>query len=73
ALRAAGDVLGPLVRAERTGSARGRASATLYHLIDRDAADRYAGGLAAFLSRTPAAIAVSGPWPSFAFAPDLWA
>ncbi len=73
ALRAAGDALGPLVRAERAGAARGKASATLYHLIDRDAADRYAGELAAFLLRSPAAIAASGPWPPFAFAPDLWA
>ncbi len=73
ALRAAGDALGPLVRAERAGTARGKASATLYHLIDRDAGDRYAWELAAFLSRSPAAIAASGPWPPFAFAPDLWA
>lgn len=73
ALRAAGDVLGPLVHAERAEAARGKTSATLYHLIDRGAADRYAGELAALLSRTPAAITVSGPWPPFAFAPDLWA
>lgn len=72
ALRAAGDVLEPLVRAERAEPARGKTGATLYHLIDCDAADRYAGELAAFLSRSPAAIAVSGPWPPFAFAPDLW-
>jgi hypothetical protein len=56
-----------LVLDERSDS-RGPESA-LYHLIDRNHVAEYHQLLAGVASSTTA---VSGPWPPFAFAPDLW-
>jgi len=58
-----------LVADERAQRGPGRVRWTLYHLIDRDAVPQYEGALAPFES---AAVVVSGPWPPFAFVPDLW-
>jgi len=41
----------------------------LYHLIGRDCVPRYTGALSVLKSPE---LRVSGPWPPFAFAPDLW-
>jgi hypothetical protein len=42
---------------------------TLYHLVDRTAVPDYIRAVEPFRS---SAIVVSGPWPPFAFVPDLW-
>jgi len=50
--------------------ARTEASASvLYHLIARDSVSRYTDAVSVLKSP---ALSVSGPWPPFAFAPDLW-
>jgi Gas vesicle synthesis protein GvpL/GvpF len=55
--------------AERSEPATERTHAALYHLIDRSGVVRYSDALSRLQSP---AISVSGPWPPFAFAPDLW-
>lgn len=73
ALRAVGDALGTLVRAERAQAGTGKIAPTLYHLIDRGDVASYNRKVADSRSRQPqAAVVVSGPWPPFAFVPDLW-
>ena len=58
-----------LVAAERSQNGQGRSAASIYHLIERRHVDEYR----AALSSVPSSIiTVSGPWPPFAFAPDLW-
>jgi len=58
-----------LVITERAESATARAPAALYHLIDRGTVRQYAEAISRLQSVT---VNVSGPWPPFAFAPDLW-
>jgi hypothetical protein len=73
ALRAVADAVRPLVVAERADAGGGRGMPTLYHLIESNHVGRYRKALAPFESRTgDAALAVTGPWPPFAFTPDLW-
>ena len=58
----------PLVTAERTEHGAGGLLATIYHLVDVRHVERYRDAVGA-----PAAgVIVSGPWPPFAFAPQLW-
>ena len=58
-----------LTIAERSEPATERTHAALYHLIDRSQVVRYSDALSRLQSP---AVSVSGPWPPFAFAPDLW-
>jgi gas vesicle protein GvpL/GvpF len=58
-----------LVAAELTSPGSPRASASLYHLIDRDRVDAYHSAIARFESPE---VTVSGPWPAFAFASTTW-
>ena len=63
----------PSGRCGARGRGRRRVTATLYHLIEGNHVGRYRKALAPFQSRTgDAALAVTGPWPPFAFTPDLW-
>lgn len=58
-----------LVRDERRHRGQGHLAWTLYHLVDRGAVGAYrqaAGALGSSLAT------VTGPWPPFAFVPDLW-
>ncbi len=72
ALCAIGEALTPLVRADRFEAGAGRVAATLYHLIDVPDVARYGRAFAAAAARFPAGtIVASGPWPPFAFAPEL--
>lgn len=60
--------VGPLAAAERRVHGSGGLLATVYHLVDVRQVERYmkaAGG------PVPGVI-VSGPWPPFAFTPQLW-
>lgn len=55
--------------AERSEAGTERAQAVLYHLIGRGDVARYVDAIARLQSP---AVNVTGPWPPFAFAPDLW-
>lgn len=58
----------PYVVSERREAGAGQLLATIYHLVDAPQVARYAG---AAQKRTRGVI-VSGPWPPFAFSPQLW-
>ncbi len=58
-----------LVGEERTDRGQGRIDCTLYHLVDRGVLPRYERAIEPFKS---SAVAITGPWPPFAFVPDLW-
>jgi len=62
-----------IVAAERSEPGQGRVAATIYHLVDRAAVDQYKKRLAGIPPRPdPQMISVSGPWPPYAFVPELW-
>jgi hypothetical protein len=62
-----------IVAAERFEPGEGRVAATVYHLIERAAVDQYTKRLTGLQSTLePEALRVSGPWPPFAFVPELW-
>ena len=58
-----------LVVSEKVDGPANRTSITMYHLIDKHRVEEYNDALSAVQSST---LSVSGPWPAFAFAPDLW-
>ena len=58
-----------LAVSEKVDGPPGRASTTLYHLIDKHRVEEYNEALSSVQSP---ALTVTGPWPAFAFAPDLW-
>jgi hypothetical protein len=62
----------PLVRAERLEPARGNIRVTLHHLIERGRVRAYRAAVRDAVA-VPSAehVVISGPWPPFAFAPDL--
>ena len=59
---------------ERIDAGRGRLQLALHHLVDRGRSDDYEARVADVVSRSQSAdtVVVSGPWPPFAFAPELW-
>lgn len=59
----------PLAARERQEPGAGGLLATIYHLIDADAVRRYNRTAEIAANR---ATTVTGPWPPFAFAPQLW-
>jgi hypothetical protein len=64
----------PVVDAAIVSGSRGGVQLTLDHLVHRSRVTRYRRLLSACadaLEPRPS-IAVSGPWPPFAFAPDVW-
>lgn len=66
--------VGPLAAAERVESGRGRLKLAMHHLIERGRSRKYRA-MAARAARTVTTseeVVVSGPWPPFAFTPDLW-
>jgi hypothetical protein len=65
--------LGSLVRSERVAAGEREGLVTVFHLVSHqelDAYRRHASGLASKLQ--PRTVSVTGPWPVFAFAPDLF-
>ena len=58
-----------VVVAERHDTSSRGNTASTYHLIERGDVQRYRSALT---DLDPAVATVSGPWPPFAFAPDLW-
>lgn len=70
AFRAARDKLRPLVAAEHYQAENALLPQSLYHLVDRRSAERYRL-LAETLSSASSPVRVTGPFPPFAFAPEL--
>jgi len=64
------DRLAPLVRAQRLAPAPRPFAATAYHLVERRRTEGYLAALAAATAAGPA-LTWSGPWPPWAFAPEL--
>ena len=74
AARALVQAVSSVVDAQHVSGSRGGVQLTIDHLVRRSNVERYrrqlstcTGGLEPRLD-----IAVSGPWPPFAFAPDIW-
>ena len=62
-----------IVAAERSEAGQGRVAATVYHLVDHAAVSEYRKILAGIPSGSDRqTLSVSGPWPPFAFGPELW-
>lgn len=70
AFRGPREKLRPLVAAERYQPATASLPDSLYHLVDRGAVERYQL-LAQKLASASPALRVTGPFPPFAFTPDL--
>jgi Gas vesicle synthesis protein GvpL/GvpF len=64
----------PLVDGEHIDAGRGGIRVTLNHLVQRGRVTRYRLLVQAAIAETDpqATVVTSGPWPPFAFAPDLW-
>jgi Gas vesicle synthesis protein GvpL/GvpF len=64
----------PVLAAERIDPGRPGIVATMHHLVRRDDVRRYVAMVEAALERlaSPPRVVISGPFPPFAFAPDLW-
>jgi hypothetical protein len=60
------------VVAEHVGIDPGEERIALYHLIRRSAITRYRASVLDACERAGVQATVSGPFPPFAFAPDLW-
>ncbi|HYT68354.1 MAG TPA: GvpL/GvpF family gas vesicle protein [Vicinamibacterales bacterium] len=60
----------PLVAVERYQPGTASMPDSLYHLVDRDSAIRYST-IADALRHTNPSLMMTGPWPPFAFAPEL--
>ena len=63
------DAVRHLIVAERFERGSDRMPTAIYHLIERDSVTQYLALGSKLASET---ITISGPWPPFAFAPDLW-
>lgn len=63
-----------LVSDERLDPGQGAVQVTIHHLVRRDRLDEYRSRVDDVVAGrdSRAHIVVSGPWPPFAFAPDLW-
>jgi hypothetical protein len=64
----------PVVGAEQIDAGQGGIRVTLNHLVQRGRVTRYRSLVEAAIAETDpdATVVTSGPWPPFAFAPDLW-
>jgi hypothetical protein len=74
AVRPLADAVRHLVKAERLVRGERGVMATLYHLVTRGDSAEYQQALDPLRAGFPGpGFIVSGPWPPFAFAPELWA
>jgi hypothetical protein len=64
------DAVRPLVSAERIDAGQGSVRVTINHLIERRQVRAYLTAVDAIVVKPEDAV-VSGPWPPFAFVPDL--
>jgi hypothetical protein len=70
AFRALRSKVAPLIAAERYQPAAAQLPASLYHLVDRSAIERYEVIGEAIAHASPG-LRMSGPFPPFAFAPEI--
>ena len=70
AFRALATKLSPLIAGQRYQPATPAIREAVYHLVDRKGADRYVAA-AGTLKTTSPLLTVSGPFPPFAFAPEI--
>jgi hypothetical protein len=61
-----------LVADERLDPGRGGVLYSIHHLVSRTRVDNYVSRMNRVVSSASSHVVVSGPWPPFAFAPDLW-
>lgn len=62
----------PLARDEHAQAGDGRLRLTVFHLVGNDDLQPYRERAAALQSQLqPLEVVVTGPWPAFAFSPDL--
>jgi hypothetical protein len=61
-----------IVSDERIDAPRGTIQVTMNHLVRRDRLDRYESIVTSTIAGAAEHVTVSGPWPPFAFAPDLF-
>jgi hypothetical protein len=68
------NAVGSIVSDERIDAPRGSIQVTMNHLVRRDRLERYESILTSTIAgiKAPQHVTVSGPWPPFAFAPDLF-
>jgi hypothetical protein len=59
------------VAAERVAPGDGGVRATIFHLVPRRSIDAYRRAASSAASALPYRVTVTGPWPPFAFAPEL--
>ncbi len=65
--------LGSLVRSERVAAGEREGLVTVFHLVPHKKLDAYRRHASELLSKLqPRTVSVTGPWPVFAFAPDLF-
>jgi hypothetical protein len=65
--------LGSLVRSERVAAGEREGLVTVFHLVPHQKLDAYRRHASELLSKLqPRTVSVTGPWPVFAFAPDLF-
>jgi Gas vesicle synthesis protein GvpL/GvpF len=65
--------LGSLVRSERVAAGEREGLVTVFHLVSDQELDTYRRHASRLLSKLqPRTVSVTGPWPVFAFAPDLF-
>ena len=65
--------LGSLVRSERVAAGEREGLVTVFHLVPHQKLDAYRRHASGLLSKLqPRTVRVTGPWPVFAFAPDLF-
>ena len=64
----------PLVESERIDAGRGSLQLTVHHLVPSGCSRQYKVRMSAISASLAGRnqIVVSGPWPPFAFAPDIW-
>jgi len=70
AFRALGATLGPLVAARRYQPGTAVLAEAVYHLIEKKHVTRYLAAADSLKTSSPALV-MSGPWPPFAFAPEI--
>ena len=68
------EAVATIAQAQTVDPGRGEIQVTIHHLIRRGLADRYRREATSSAATTEPAlnIVISGPWPPFAFAPDIW-
>jgi hypothetical protein len=72
-VQAVRDVVGRWVAAERVEPGERGLRVTVFHLVARQDVDAYQQAASALTARLePHRVAVTGPWPPFAFAPELF-